>query len=36
MTMPAVEGQVDRLEESIDRFIASVGVELKKRSKSHR
>jgi hypothetical protein len=36
MTMPAVEGRVDRLEESIDRFIASVGVELKKRSKSHR
>jgi len=30
MTMPAVEERVDRLEESIDRFIASVGVEFNK------
>jgi hypothetical protein len=32
--MPAVKKGVDLLEESIDRFIASLGVELKKRYKS--
>ncbi|MGA7982946.1 MAG: hypothetical protein WCA32_22320 [Chromatiaceae bacterium] len=30
MTIPAVEERADRLEEAIDRFIASVGVELNK------
>ncbi|MEJ2388205.1 MAG: hypothetical protein P8Y27_13130 [Chromatiaceae bacterium] len=30
MTMPAVEERVDRLEEAIDSFVASVGAELNK------
>jgi phage-related minor tail protein len=30
MTMPAVEERVDHLQEAIDRFIASVGVEFNK------
>jgi hypothetical protein len=28
--MPALEESVDRLEESLDRFVASVGAELNK------